>query len=950
MRKRILFAVLGLAITGLALSGLLGVLGILSNTSPSAAQNYPESQGSLNTTSPAKSGQNLTENFPSQALAVNAIPSSENNLASSLPSEISSYVCPACQGNPALGSGLCPICGGNGKISSRLQQSSIISPQGGLGPHVPLFLVNGALNTDLLRSIVTASYDGTNWLQDPEASINAYKGENIKTPVTGFNGQFTDQIKVTSIEKFMSTGMTLPTSLYPVSVSADVPLTYLPSEQRFVANQAFPADYSFKAVHYTYDQGKLNNAQIDPDQLYLQVPSNISTRIKQMAAGITAKSSSPYQKAQAIEYYLKSNYQYSLDYRPAPADQEANDWFLFDEKKGVCSNFNSAFVILARSAGIPSRLVDGYKINLDAKDQVVYASQAHAWSEIKLKDLGWITFDATGNGPGALATITDISSVASPILKGKNFTVQGTVLDSSSKPVDGVSIELFINTKKETTGGIEVGKGVVKNGSFDITAAVPLEVKVGPYQLMAHSLGGIKYQDSWSDPPVTVLTGTAITLDALGKIKVNDQLTVKGILTEESSRPIPGQEVNILLGEKLITSLRTDENGQFIVQQSFNIAGEYTITASYPGSDYYLKSSREFHFQVLTPTRLSVSAPQKADLKQPLKINGTLSEEISGLPLPDNEIEVIIDGQALKSKPVTTVDGSYILKYTFGDEGLHQIEARFDGIPKYFESTAATVLEITPSVKSPGLNLVFPIIILLVVVLGVSVFFLVRRRKTKRPVMETVTAADISETEEQPEAIIETPEGQIRLNIEFPGIEPALPDVWGEGNELEVVCDLKNADGSPLVSKKIDFYIGKSINRITTGPNGSGLLQCTFKKKGQYQLTAKYKGEAEGETASASRTIRIVDYREEIVDLFRALLEWLRVQGLSLPSRATPREIKKILAEAKKAIPSEALDKVITGFEEADYSLHNIERASYKSMYLAQKEIREHESTPPAAA
>ncbi len=139
------------------------------------------------------------------------------------------------------------------------------------------------------------------------------------------------------------------------------------------------------------------NAELDPAPEYLQLPDNITDRTKQLAEDITEDIASPYLKSKAIESYLKENYTYDLDYERAPDEYEPNDWFLFEEKKGVCSNFNSAFVMLSRSVDIPARLVSGYAIDEGEEEQTVFADQAHAWSEVKFKDLRWITFDATGS-------------------------------------------------------------------------------------------------------------------------------------------------------------------------------------------------------------------------------------------------------------------------------------------------------------------------------------------------------------------------------------------------------------------------------------------------------------------------------------------------------------------------------------------------------------------------
>ena len=71
-------------------------------------------------------------------------------------------------------------------------------------------------------------------------------------------------------------------------------------------------------------------------------------------------------------------------------------------KEGSCREFNTAFVTMARLAGLPARQVTGYIGGTwTGEGYAVYASDAATWSEVRLQqnsangntDLGWIAFD-----------------------------------------------------------------------------------------------------------------------------------------------------------------------------------------------------------------------------------------------------------------------------------------------------------------------------------------------------------------------------------------------------------------------------------------------------------------------------------------------------------------------------------------------------------------------------
>jgi hypothetical protein len=103
------------------------------------------------------------------------------------------------------------------------------------------------------------------------------------------------------------------------------------------------------------------------------------------------------EKASLIEAYLRKNYKYTLNLTWNPGPQPLNT-FLFDAKNGHCEYFASAMAILARAAGIPTRLVNGFltgEYNPVGADFIVRESDAHSWVEAYLPDRGWTEFDAT---------------------------------------------------------------------------------------------------------------------------------------------------------------------------------------------------------------------------------------------------------------------------------------------------------------------------------------------------------------------------------------------------------------------------------------------------------------------------------------------------------------------------------------------------------------------------
>ena len=137
---------------------------------------------------------------------------------------------------------------------------------------------------------------------------------------------------------------------------------------------------------------------LDLLDVYLQVPDDkITQRTKSLVKNIVKGLETDFEKATAIESYLRSNYEYSLNVESIPEDQEFIDYFLFEEGKGYCTYYATTMALMLRMEGIPSRYVEGYLAKDLLEDGVyeVKQSNAHTWVEAFIEPVGWMTFEAT---------------------------------------------------------------------------------------------------------------------------------------------------------------------------------------------------------------------------------------------------------------------------------------------------------------------------------------------------------------------------------------------------------------------------------------------------------------------------------------------------------------------------------------------------------------------------
>jgi protein-glutamine gamma-glutamyltransferase len=135
---------------------------------------------------------------------------------------------------------------------------------------------------------------------------------------------------------------------------------------------------------------------------YLQLP-HLDPRIPRLATQITSAAGNNYDRAAAIESYLRTHFGYTLQLsRVRPRDPLAE--FLFERKRGHCEYFASAMAIMLRTLGIPSRVVNGFRtgeFNDLTSQYVIRDRDAHSWVEAYFPGYGWVSFDPT---PAAAAT------------------------------------------------------------------------------------------------------------------------------------------------------------------------------------------------------------------------------------------------------------------------------------------------------------------------------------------------------------------------------------------------------------------------------------------------------------------------------------------------------------------------------------------------------------------
>ncbi len=174
------------------------------------------------------------------------------------------------------------------------------------------------------------------------------------------------------------------------------------SALRAVRSGQASAKYTVTSYVSVADKAALRRASnIYPDyikQKYLQLPSTLPQRVRDLAHKVAGEQTDPYDKAEVIESYLRTTYRYAPSVRAPPAGRDPVDYFLFDLKEDFCEYFASSMVVMLRELGVPARVVEGYTAGtLDPSTGkfVVKELDAHAWVEVYFPLYGWIEFEPT---------------------------------------------------------------------------------------------------------------------------------------------------------------------------------------------------------------------------------------------------------------------------------------------------------------------------------------------------------------------------------------------------------------------------------------------------------------------------------------------------------------------------------------------------------------------------
>jgi len=171
-----------------------------------------------------------------------------------------------------------------------------------------------------------------------------------------------------------------------------------PFNQTFISLDPIDRKKQFQFQKYNVEY-QIGKRLID---YYTFLPQSVSNELAEWAKTNKQSRSNTEYLNHILSTFADGSYYYNL----SPENNSQNSYadFFLRGKEGYCEYFAGTFVLLARLANIPSRIVSGYyggELNTVGDFYEFRQRDTHAWAEVWLKGKGWVRVDPTSVIPSS---------------------------------------------------------------------------------------------------------------------------------------------------------------------------------------------------------------------------------------------------------------------------------------------------------------------------------------------------------------------------------------------------------------------------------------------------------------------------------------------------------------------------------------------------------------------
>ncbi|MFI6099526.1 DUF3488 and transglutaminase-like domain-containing protein [Lentzea sp. NPDC051213] len=277
------------------------------------------------------------------------------------------------------------------------------------GPEVPV------------RLVTLSRYSGASW---EAASTYGPLGvvEAPDLPIGGRSQDATADLRITGLQ-----GEWLPGVGKPQAVSLSTAMVD-PDTGSLVVAEGVRAGltYTVRGVVETPADTDLAEASVPSDATRYTALPRLPFTLAEYARQATSSARTPYEKAVALEQVVRLNRRPDAE-APVGSSYARLETFLFGGEgeagagAGTAEQFASAYAVLGRAVGLPTRVVVGFQpVPEQDGERIIRAADATAWPEVYFSGWGWVAFDpvsGNGSGPSAASKREVLNRLASTTAK-----------------------------------------------------------------------------------------------------------------------------------------------------------------------------------------------------------------------------------------------------------------------------------------------------------------------------------------------------------------------------------------------------------------------------------------------------------------------------------------------------------------------------------------------------
>jgi len=389
-----------------------------------------------------------------------------------------------------------------------------------------------------------------------------------------------------------------------------------------------------------------------------------------------------------------------------------------------------------------------------------------------------------------------------------------------------------------------------------------------------------------------------------------------------------GESVTVTFDNQLLATIETKGNGSYtwpFLVDSEESLGPHTFTAALEEGNI----SAVHEVAVKSKTRLTTSVSDVAG-GMFLLFSASLSDDRD---LPIQGAEIVVDNYSLSWKTDRDGNLTFLLDAVkLWPENL-VLTAGFEGSELYLPVATEKEVALEPLITLPFLIPLFAPTLVAVVFMYTRHY--IGTRQTLRQTSTVEVAKERVTTEEEIHRAQEMPP----LKIVLPDIETQFPNVWGINDKLRIGVVLDKNVSDKIQKREAEVFIDEEpVASVKLSQQGRTGLSYVFSKKGEHKVQVTLPRGSGHRLWNAEIKLHVVDYEEEIIRLYNEFLGKLASYDINTHIKMTARELESLILRTGDFC-AEALRKLTTCFEKAEYSNHRVTRKGYEIMYLSLKEL-----------